>query len=225
MAAPIHRLKKKEILYLATHRCKHRHPYIDHYACYLKENPCERMGFLDIEASGLDAGFGFMLSWAIKVGREKTILCDVITQKDIDDSRLGDEDKRIVGSCVKAITTFDKIITHYGGDFRYDVPFIRTRACSLSIPFPEYNTIKMADTFSILKKKFRLPRNRLETAMRVLFGHTGKTHLDPAIWRRGARGDKRSLRYILEHNKTDVIELEQLYNKISKYVAPAMLSL
>ena len=59
MIAPVHRLKKIEIVWLAKHKCKHGHTYLEHYNCYLKEMPDgriqEKVGFLDIETTGLDA--------------------------------------------------------------------------------------------------------------------------------------------------------------------------
>jgi len=225
--APVHRLRKQEIVFLANKKCKHRHSYLEHYSCYLEEcNPeKQRIGFFDIEASSLEAGFGIMLSWAIKVGGSKTIHWDVITRDDIDNGDIGSEDHRIVQSATKKLLEFDKIVTHYGNDYRYDVPFTRTRAVSLGIPFPTHGTIKQQDTFTILKKKFKLPRNRLETACRVILGSSQKTHLDPIIWRRASRGDEAALKYIVRHNKIDVIELEKLYNKIIPYTAPSNVSL
>jgi uncharacterized protein YprB with RNaseH-like and TPR domain len=220
MLAPIHRLKKAELVWLATHKCKaHSHTYISHYSCYLKEVPSaqERVGFFDIETTGFDAGFGMMLSWAIKVGGEKKIYHDVITADDMEKCRLGDEDKRIVRSCVEKILTFDRVVTHYGNDFRFDAPFLRTRAVSLGIPFPAHGTLKHTDTYPILKKKFKLGRNRLETACRTLIGETDKTHLNPQIWRRAGRGDKRALSYVLKHNIADVVDLEKVYEKIKDF--------
>ena len=60
---PIHRLTKQQLVWMANHTCKkHRHKYIEHYQCYVNECQIpERVGYLDIEASNLDADFGIML--------------------------------------------------------------------------------------------------------------------------------------------------------------------
>lgn len=60
---PIHRLTKQQLVWMANHTCKkHRHKYLEHYQCYVNECQVkERVGFLDIEASNLDADFGIML--------------------------------------------------------------------------------------------------------------------------------------------------------------------
>lgn len=217
---PFHRLKKDELMWLAQHTCKaHGVSYISHYNCWIRECEEERkIGFFDIESTDLNAGFGIMLSFSIKEGGRKEIISDVITETDMRKGVKGDEDKRIVRRCIQELSQFDVIVTHYGNDYRFDVPFVRTRALAMNIPFPAYGALKHYDTYAMLKKKFRLPRNRLETACRILIGATEKTHLDPVIWRKAARGDKKSLAYILEHNKRDVRDLERLYNKIERYV-------
>ena len=64
MKAPIHRLNKKELVWLGSHICRHGHTYLEHYNCYLQEKPSieEKVGFLDIETFGLDADFAVMLT-------------------------------------------------------------------------------------------------------------------------------------------------------------------
>lgn len=215
---PIHRLKKAEIIWRATHTCRHRHSYLDHPACYEQEHPDQtRRGFLDIEASNLSADFGIVLTWCIKKHKGE-IICDQITKKDIETARSGDEDKRVVSSLIQALGEFDEIVTFYGNDYRFDVPFIRTRAIALGLDFPNYGTLRHIDIYPILKRKFRLSRNRQENAARVLLGSTEKTHIDPKYWRGGARGDQESLAYILDHNKKDVKDLERLYDRLIHYI-------
>src|SRR5579859_6965732 len=107
MSAPLHRLKKADIVWLGKHACAaHQHRYIEHYECYLKEHPeeGERRAYFDIEASNLDADFGILLSWAIKPSDSKTVIGDVLTPSDI---KKGYEDKRIVASAIEALGRFD----------------------------------------------------------------------------------------------------------------------
>ena len=110
---PLHRLPKAKIIWLQQHKCQHRHTYLEHYKCYLQEQPDEheRLGFLDIEASNLDADYGIMLSWCIKDGDSDSVLSDVMTPQDV---KRGIEDKRIVKSCIEAMLKFDRIVTYYG---------------------------------------------------------------------------------------------------------------
>jgi len=39
MKAPVDRLTKQSISWLSSHRCKHRHPYLAHFTCFLNDFP------------------------------------------------------------------------------------------------------------------------------------------------------------------------------------------
>ena len=219
MPAPVHRLRKREIIELSKGHCKHGHSYLDHYECWLKEQPDkqERVGFIDIETTNLDANFGMMLSYCIKEQGKKKIHEALITRADMDDAPAGKEDRRIVESCIRDLAKFDRIVTYYGR--RFDVPFIRTRALSCGVGFPHYSTLVHDDLYFVVRNRFKLSSNRLEMACRVLLGDTNKTRLEPSLWRAAGRGDKKSLAYIIDHNRKDVIDLERLYDKIMDFAA------
>lgn len=216
MTAPIHRLKKDEIVWLNTHRCAaHSHTFLTHYACFLKENPNQRkVGYLDLECSHLKADIGILLTWCIKA-EGGAIREGSITAADIKKSNAGEEDKRVVAECVAAMKDFDVLVTYYGA--RFDIPFIRTRAVSMGIDFPLFGTIKHIDAFDILKHRFCLLSKKLVHCCRALLGKTDKTNIEWPIWRQAARGDKKALDYVLVHNRADVRDLEKLYLKVRDY--------
>jgi uncharacterized protein YprB with RNaseH-like and TPR domain len=215
MIAPVWKLKKKEIVWLGKHRCKHGHTYLEHYQCYEKDYlPNERVGFLDIEASNLNANFGIMFCYCIKVQGEDTILERLITKEELDRNL----DKQVVKQCIEDINSFDRLVTFYGK--RFDLPFIRTRAVYWGLPFPEYGKLFHDDIYFIMRYKFKLHSNRLENSCRSLLGKTDKTFLDPIAWIKALQGDKKSLNYILHHCHADVTDLEKLYNKIIGYSRP-----
>lgn len=218
MPTPFHRLKMQEIRWLAAHYCAHGHPYVEHYQCYLREDPeRERTGYFDIETSNLDADFGIMLAYCIKDGASKTIHNDVITLDDINSCRAGDEDKRVVQSCINDLAKFDKIVTFYGT--RFDLPFTRTRALVCGVPFPFYGSIVHKDVYYLVRNKFKLSSNRLENSCRVLLDKTQKTRIEKRAWRAAARGDAKSLAYVLDHCKKDVLDLQKLYEKVIDFSA------
>lgn len=209
MLAPVGRLTKKEINFLAKRRCKHGHTYLEHYACYLKENPLgERVGFFDIEASGLQANWSIMLCYCIKDAGKKKIYHRIITKEELSTCL----DKKVVEQCVEDLKKFDRIVTFYGKKF--DFPFCRTRALVHDIPFMNYGELIHDDLYFNIRYKFKLHSNRLENACRVLLGRTDKTHLDPNSWVKALQGDEQSLKYILDHCKYDVKDLEKLYRKV-----------
>ncbi|MBU0792151.1 MAG: ribonuclease H-like domain-containing protein [Gammaproteobacteria bacterium] len=215
MVAPVTRLTKAEVDWLATHRCKaHSHLFLSHYNCYLREHGLEeKLGFFDIETSGLQASFDYMLCYCIKVGKSNTILHRVITKAEIEDPDT--LDKNVVESCIADIKKFDVILGHYST--RFDTVFLRSRALYWNLDFPGYGEIKHKDTYYMCRNLLKLHSNRLEAACQHVLGKTRKTHLDPKQWIRGKLGDEDSLKYILDHCKKDVRDLEDLYYALEKY--------
>lgn len=217
MIAPVHRLSKSKIVWLANHRCKHSHTYLEHYACFeSEEEQEERVGILDIEASNLDANFGIMLTYCIKDTASDKIWSDGITKADVKKYKAHKRDFRIATNCVTDMKRFDRIVAHYGR--RFDVPFIRTRALMLGVDFPPYSSLYMDDTWRWAKDKLKLNSNRLDTVCRSLFGETEKTHIDHEYWIRGLEGDPKAIEYIMDHNVKDVLDLEKVWKKLRDYV-------
>jgi uncharacterized protein YprB with RNaseH-like and TPR domain len=212
MSAPVHRLKKTDIIALAKHHCKrHNHTYLEHYQCFLEEQPNfeERIGYFDLECSNLKADFGIILCYCIKDSKTGKIDQDVITLSDIQSATPGSEDKRLIRSFVQAIRKYDRLVGFYSS--RFDGPFVRTRALMTGVPFPHYGEVLHTDVYDIARSKICLSSRRLENCCRNLLGKTNKTRIENAFWRGGVRGDEKSLQYVLDHCQKDVIDLERLY--------------
>lgn len=210
---PFPKLSKEKILWLYRNRCKHGHRYLTHYNCYLNEKDLqEKIGFLDIEASGLKANFGIMLSYCIKPQGKKKILFDIINAKDM---RRGTLDKRIVKKCVEDMSNFHRLVTHYGT--RFDVPFLRTRALYWDLDFPEYGEIMHTDIYYYARRLLCLSSNRQGTIAETILHEDIKTRISPKYWIQALQGEKKALDYILDHNKRDVIQLEKNYEKLIKF--------
>ncbi len=213
-------------------RCIHRHPANEHPACFaqgkvLDKRPMyeqinhpwykangSRIGYLDIEADGLKADFSTMLSWCIKE-RDGETYYDVITQNDMLE-RKGDADKRIIESLVNTLSNFNIVVTYYGGDFRYDLPFIRTKAIHYGLEFPGWKALFQYDLYAVVKQKLCLSRNTLDAACDY-FGIVGKTPILKSAWRNAKYGDKEALEEVLSHNKGDVEILEALHKKLEPF--------
>jgi uncharacterized protein YprB with RNaseH-like and TPR domain len=211
--APVTRMTKKEVDWLGTHRCRHHHTYLEHYSCFIDENPLDqRLGFLDIETHNLVANYGFMICFCIKDSNSDTILEDIITKKELQSSEL---DKRVVKRCIEEMKKFDKVITYYGT--RFDIPFIRTRAHWHGLDFPEYGELMHFDVYYTVRNKVRLSSNRLGVACEALLGSTNKTRLDPVHVQGAMQGRTEALEYYLDHCRGDVIDLQRLYEKVIVY--------
>lgn len=219
MRAPVHRLKKSEIVWLSKHKCQHRHDFLSHYQCYLAEHPnTTRRGFFDIETTHLKGNFGVMLCYCILDDATGEIKSHIITRDEVLNHET--RDKAVIRSLIKDLTSFDEIITFYGTKF--DIPFSRTRALIHGMTFPTYGTLKHKDVYYTVRHKFSLHSNRLENACRTLTGTTNKTGLDPLTWQRAAYGDRKALAYILDHCREDVKDLRRLYYKVLEYAYPGV---
>jgi len=221
MKLNIKKLKKSEIDWLATHYCKHSMSYLEHQNCFFEEAPkdspfIEKIGFLDIETSGFYADYDFMLSWCILNNDTDEVEKDLIQPDEI--RKTYTFDKRIVASLSKALKGYDRVIVYNGVDYRFDIPFARTRALRWGIDFPGYKEILVEDAYIMVKQKLRLSRKKLGNACGLLEIPAKTLPGDPNIWMRASAGDKKELEYVLAHNIEDVVSLKELYNRLNKYV-------
>ncbi len=219
MKVPVNKLTKKELVWLFENNCKaHATNYASHYACFLREKPedapmHERLGFLDIEASNLDANWGIMLCYSIYDEEEDKSLERIVTPKELRDGVL---DRKVVEQCVKDMQKFDRVITYYGT--RFDIPYIRTRALWWKIPFPTYKELLHTDVYYIIRNKFKFNRNRLGGAYDFLVGDDKKTHYGRDTWIKAAiQHHQPSLDYIMEHCRIDAKELCELWNTVNVF--------
>lgn len=228
------KMNKSHIVWLSKHRCqKHGVPYTSHPACYFTDleeglipqtaDTMERIGFLDIEASSLKGTFGYMFSYCIKK-LDGEVIKRAIKPKDIQ----SDPQWLDRGLCIqfcKDVSQFDRLVVYWGKDYRYDVPFMRTRTLhwkeeaiknedmelAKQLDFPVQMELYVEDLYDTVKRKFRLHNNRLATFCRF-FGIESKGHpLEPDIWNRALAGFPDALDYIMTHNIEDVNSTEKAW--------------
>jgi len=214
MPVNIAQMKKDEIIWLYHHRCQHGNRYIEHLHCYAREHSDNsKIGFIDIESSGLKADFAIVICYCILDLHTNEMLSRIITKKELfDDGH--DPDHALLKQCVKDMRKFDRLIGYYSGDYRFDIPFLRARAISQNITFPEYGSIYFEDVYSVMKSKIAISSRRLENSSRFLMGESSKTHWAAKHWIRSLQGKQDSLDYILDHCKRDVHDLKKLYLKL-----------
>ena len=200
-------------------KCIHSKDGFEHPACWKrKDGEVIRIGFADIEASNLAATFGIAYTYCIKELDGKLIKRAI----SLDDLHKAEFDKNLIAHFIEDSKEFTHLIWHYGGFNRaFDVPFLRTRAVKWGLPFPEHKCLYVGDTYPILRNKFKLHSNRLETAC-DFFDIPSKGHkMNPDIWLKMITGNKKLMQkaidYILIHNVEDVISLEMLWKKISRF--------
>lgn len=205
----IRRANSQQLNWLLVNRCTHRHNYVRHFNCFIKDyNIKERKGFLDIETSNLKANFGIILCWCI-ADEQGDIYEDWLTKKDIA-SRY--EDKRVVQSCIDTMLEFDRVCGHFSTYF--DIPFLRTRALIHNLEFPSQGELYHTDVWKMAKSKLCIHSNRQDTVAEALSGKTIKTRIDQAAWRQAMNGNSKAMEEVLNHCERDVIDLQKNYNKL-----------
>lgn len=207
-------LSKQELVSRARFTCRHRHNGLSHHQCYEAAHPAERIGFLDIEATSLNASFGFMLTYCIKpLGGP--VLKRAVQRKDI---LSGKFDRGLCQQFIEDATQFDRVVTYYGS--RYDVPFIRTRCLTHNLDFPAMGSVFHTDAYYAVRARLKLHSNRLEAACTAL-GIPSKGHkLSPMVWRDAGTGEKKALAHVLAHNVEDVESLEALWIRLRGCIRP-----
>lgn len=166
----------------------------------------------DLECTGLNADFGFLLCMGYKtVGDKQTHLLKISDypgwEKDTTD------DKALVKACADVLADADAWVTWYGA--RFDVPFLNSRLLVHGLkPLPN---IPHIDGWRVAKYKLKLHSNRLASVSAFL-GLDDKTPVVGPAWIKAIAGDKTSLNYIYAHCKTDVEVLEQAYQRLKPLV-------
>jgi DNA polymerase elongation subunit (family B) len=224
-------------------RCIHRHSVDEHPQCFCEGTVVDKrdeeeqklkpwyaeeglkIGYLDIEADALTADFGTMLTWCIKE-KDGPIHSSIITKEEL---FTGVYDERLVRDLITKMSEFKILVGYYSGNYRYDLPFIRTKAMHYGIEFPGYELQEKVsggtkyvaqmyhwDLYPVVKATMSLSRRSLDNATSYL-GIKGKTPLDKDIWRAGKYGDPDAIAEILRHNEGDVMITEKLHEKLTKY--------
>ena len=210
------RLLKDEILWLFNHRCDtHHRRFTEHPQCFLDEykgrlEEQEKIGFVDIETTNLNADFGYILCYSLKE-LDGELVHKSITPREIRSYRF---DKNVVREFLNVIKPYDRLVGYYSKDYRFDMPYLRTRALKWDLNFPEYKDYLFTDAYDLVKAKMRLHRSRMETACDFL-GIPSKGHrLNPEVWQRCQAGSKQALDYVQMHCDEDVLSLEALFKRL-----------
>lgn len=223
MPVPVKRLRKSQLEWLGTHYCKCGHTYLEHWGCYLKENPSdsplyEKIAFFDIESGGsLTADWGYTLTYCLKELDGPTIK-RFITPNEVRNKKV--RDKRLLKQFCQDVKQFDKLVVYYGKDApnRHDIPFLRTRSAKWGVTdFPKWKEKKVVDVYDIIKTKFKLARRRMDDACRLFNIPSKATPLNPDVWQDALAGKEWAIKYILKHNEEDVISLEKLWKLVVQY--------
>lgn len=181
--------------------------------------------YFDIEVSP-NVGFFWQPGHKISIGyeniiKERAIICIAYKwegQKKVYhlqwDSK--QNDKKMLKDFVKVANQADELVGHNGDNF--DLKWIRTRCLLHGISMmPNYTTI---DTLKVARGQFRFNSNRLDYISKFL-GSEGKIKTTFQMWSDiTLKNCKKSLKLMTDYCKKDVIELEEVFNKLNPYIKP-----
>lgn len=215
------RWSPEEIIERKAFKCEaHGHNGINHPACFNRENEIEEKKVcLDIEAGNLHADFGIMLSWALKTSGKDEVVYDHMTKEDLES---GTYDARLMESLIEHLWNHDRVITHYGSAYRFDLPFVRARYLWLlsrkmyhGERMPGYGEMYETDTYTMSKKLLAISSRRQNVVANQIQGIDVKTPIDRDQWLAIQYGNtkqrKEAIDYIVEHNLRDVEQLDANY--------------
>ena len=173
------------------------------------------VGVWDIEAMGLNAGFGYMLVSGLaplSVKKKQDVKIRRIDQFQYHTLNYWD-DSEMVKQVLEDLKQYEYIVT-YNGNW-YDSPFTLTRAIRTGIPWG-LEAHKHVDVFQLNRRRFRVNNRSLDALLIHLACKMQKTKLVPQTWAKAGCGNVEALDEIEVHNVHDVVSLAEATRKILK---------
>lgn len=125
-------------------------------------------------------------------------------------------EKRMLKDISDRMLNSDAWLGHYST--RYDVPFVNSRLLYHNQDVLPLNTPQI-DTWRTARNTLKLRNNRLATIQEFLQLPDEKNSIKSEEWLRALAGDKKAIDYIVEHNRRDVLVLEQAYLKLRPLIS------
>lgn len=149
---------------------------------------------------------GYTLSWAAKWYGEKEIMFSSIQK----DGKIA-----MLYQIYELLSKADVVVHYYGSHF--DIPTLNQEflGCGWTPPAP----FIQLDLINTVKKRFRLPSNKLSYISDYLKIGAKVNHKGMELWRGCMDGDLESWTTMEAYNKQDVVLLEKLYEIIRPWIS------
>lgn len=172
-----------------------------------------RIGFWDIETSGLAATFAGLFCATIKVLGQEPVTYRIDESPNYHAQPW--DDKWLATQIRDELETLQIAIGYNNNMF--DTPFLNSRLVKHKerVISP---IVKHVDLYLVARYRMKLHSNRLESLIEHLGTSTRKTPLSPETWRRAASGEKESLDEIVKHNVPDVVALEEAFLRLIPFM-------
>lgn len=155
---------------------------------------------------GLHADGGFVISAAYQFEGDRRPTVMVLPDFKTSYSRDKLDDKKLVMTLGAVLSDADLWVTWYGSGF--DVKYVNSRLLKHGLaPMPPKPNV---DCCMVSRHNLQVRRNSLANVSQFL-GLDSKTHLSWDHWMRAALGEKKSIKYVADHNVQDVVVTRQAY--------------
>ena len=164
----------------------------------------------DLTAEGELLSFGY--KW---LGKKRVYLPSVLDYfKPCSEGRLHYNDRLLVIESHKVLSSADMMVTFNGKNFDWKMHNTKFLLYGL----PPIQPIPHVDLYQVAKHNLLIRGKSLENLGRVLGLKNQKLKLPFSVWRAATKGDVKSLKLIIAHNKADVLMTEELYYKLRHLV-------
>lgn len=165
--------------------------------------------FFDLETTNLRADFGYLLAIGYKFAGDKKSTVLQIEHKG-DPIKFRQAEKKLLQDFLRVYMQADMIVTYNGK--RFDVPYLNAK-------YLEYNlgilpNLAHVDHYWTVKNNLGISRKSLQNASYYLSLSNEKTPVEGRVWVDAMMGDRKALKYIVDHCRADVDLLEELHEKI-----------
>jgi hypothetical protein len=160
----------------------------------------------------IEAGMRYVSHISYKIGNQPVVDLSLLDYKG---SLVGDTNEvALLKDFAKAYNRCDESVAHYGSKF--DIKFLNSRIAKAGLP--PLKPVKLRDTWRILKDKFALSSNRLDTAIQFFNCPFGKPSLQWSVWREVSLGNVKAHKLLRHRCHYDVLSLDWIYhNKLRVY--------
>lgn len=169
----------------------------------------------DIECTHLKADFGTVLAIGFKWYGDKKVHCLKIT--DFPMKHIID-DRGLIQAFMEIIGQADLIVTYNGLNF--DVKYLKSKLLKYRLPpFPPRSVLPHVDLYFTVKENMAITRKSLANVSNFLELKATKTPVTGNQWMLATAGDRKALKYVVDHCIADVELLEEAYDRLRALVA------
>jgi uncharacterized protein YprB with RNaseH-like and TPR domain len=169
--------------------------------------------FFDIETTNLKGDFGTCLAVGYKWwGKPRVYVPSIMDypkwEKDVTN------DSRLVRDFLATYTEADVVVSYFGKGF--DCKFLNARLGEYRLGFLP-NTPHV-DLYFTVKANLALSRKSLQNVGYHLGLNTEKTPVEGKIWKQAQVGNRKAIKYVVDHCRADVLILEEAYSVLRPLV-------